>query len=371
MVTVLRDPKLEAIVRHHHERLDGSGYPDGPGRASAIPLGREDHRRRGHLRRDHLRPALPGGQPAQAGDRHPPRGGRHAPRPGRRASAFCANYAGRRPLALWSFVCGLPSASSRGCRAASGPSLTRGQGRGRGGGRRRRGGDRLDTRNHRRPRAQGERPPPRRRSGGRARPAPRTPPERRLSCSAPHRAPWAPPRRAGTRAPSRTTTPRRPMPRRKSAANPGETTSATRGRGRLPAPQQKNTNEPLRGRSGHEERTLPAAKKKAPAKPRRNQSPQERRNQRAKRSPRNAKARSPRNGKSEEVAHQGKSEETPRRPESGRTRQRLRIDRLGEEGRSGRRREPEHRQAAVGKNRAHTGQARRRTNPGKEAPGKP
>lgn len=38
MVAVLGDPELTAIVRHHHERMDGTGYPDGLA-AGDIPVG--------------------------------------------------------------------------------------------------------------------------------------------------------------------------------------------------------------------------------------------------------------------------------------------------------------------------------------------
>jgi putative nucleotidyltransferase with HDIG domain len=38
MLTVVGDPEITAMVRHHHERIDGRGYPDGLA-GSAIPLG--------------------------------------------------------------------------------------------------------------------------------------------------------------------------------------------------------------------------------------------------------------------------------------------------------------------------------------------
>jgi HD domain len=38
MLSVVGDPEITAMVRHHHERIDGDGYPDGLA-GSAIPLG--------------------------------------------------------------------------------------------------------------------------------------------------------------------------------------------------------------------------------------------------------------------------------------------------------------------------------------------
>jgi putative nucleotidyltransferase with HDIG domain len=38
MVAEMGDPEITAMVRHHHERLDGGGYPDGLA-AAAIPIG--------------------------------------------------------------------------------------------------------------------------------------------------------------------------------------------------------------------------------------------------------------------------------------------------------------------------------------------
>ena len=38
MLSVVGDPEIAAMVRHHHERIDGKGYPDGLA-ATAIPLG--------------------------------------------------------------------------------------------------------------------------------------------------------------------------------------------------------------------------------------------------------------------------------------------------------------------------------------------
>ncbi len=106
MADVLRDPELTSMVRHHHERLDGTGYPDGQS-GQEIPLGARiiavaDTFDAITSERPY-RPASPHKRAIdilreEAGTRLDPDVVR----------AFCGHYAGRRPLALWAFVAGLP-----------------------------------------------------------------------------------------------------------------------------------------------------------------------------------------------------------------------------------------------------------------------
>ncbi len=54
------------IVRHHHERIDGEGYPDKlPGERDSATL--EDHRRRGRLQRDDVQPLVQRGNAESCG----------------------------------------------------------------------------------------------------------------------------------------------------------------------------------------------------------------------------------------------------------------------------------------------------------------
>jgi hypothetical protein len=106
MAAVLRDTDLTSMIRHHHERLDGTGYPDGLSR-DEIPLGARiiavaDTFDAITSARPY-RPASPHKKAIdvlreEAGTRLDPAVVR----------AFCNHYAGRGPLALWSFVAGLP-----------------------------------------------------------------------------------------------------------------------------------------------------------------------------------------------------------------------------------------------------------------------
>lgn len=100
IVSTLGDPDLTAMVRHHHERLDRSGYPDKLG-AGEIPLGARiiavadtfdaiTSTRPYRAARSH-RQALDILE-AEAGVRLDPVG----------VSAFCAYYTERSPRPLWS-----------------------------------------------------------------------------------------------------------------------------------------------------------------------------------------------------------------------------------------------------------------------------
>jgi hypothetical protein len=106
MADALRDSELTSMVRHHHERLDGTGYPDSLS-GEEIPLGARiiavaDTFDAITSERAY-RPASPHKRAIdilreEAGTRLDPAVVR----------AFCGHYAGRRPLALWAFVAGLP-----------------------------------------------------------------------------------------------------------------------------------------------------------------------------------------------------------------------------------------------------------------------
>ena len=107
MVARLGDDRLIAYVRHHHERLDGSGYPDGL-RGEAIPLGARiiavaDTFDAITSSRPY-RPALPhrkalGILEREAGTQLDPRA----------VDAFRTYYEGRRSIAVWSTLANLPA----------------------------------------------------------------------------------------------------------------------------------------------------------------------------------------------------------------------------------------------------------------------
>ncbi len=106
MADILRDPGLTSMVRHHHERLDGTGYPD---RISGeeIPLGARI------IAVADTFDAITSGRPYRPASAHrkaiqilrEEAGTRLDPDVVR---AFCGHYAGRAPIALSSVVSSAP-----------------------------------------------------------------------------------------------------------------------------------------------------------------------------------------------------------------------------------------------------------------------
>ncbi len=106
MTAVLGDPELTAMIRDHHERLDGSGYPDGL-TGDQIPLGARI------IAVADTFDAITSARPYRAASPHRKaidilRGEAQTKLDPDAVRAFCGHYAGRGPLALWSFVCSLP-----------------------------------------------------------------------------------------------------------------------------------------------------------------------------------------------------------------------------------------------------------------------
>jgi hypothetical protein len=106
MVAALGDAELTAMVRHHHERLDGSGYPSGLA-GDSIPLGARI------IAVADTFDAITSTRPYRAASPHRRALSILHEEAGTRLDgdvvrAFCSHYAGRGPLALWSFAAALP-----------------------------------------------------------------------------------------------------------------------------------------------------------------------------------------------------------------------------------------------------------------------
>jgi hypothetical protein len=106
MAAVLDDDLITAIVRHHHERVDGSGYPNGLV-GEEIPLGARI------VAVADTFDAITSARPYRAASAHAKAIDILKEEAGTRldpdvVKAFCGHYAGNRPLAVWSFLAGLP-----------------------------------------------------------------------------------------------------------------------------------------------------------------------------------------------------------------------------------------------------------------------
>jgi hypothetical protein len=106
MADVLSDSQLTSMVRHHHERLDGTGYPDALSGAE-IPLGARI------IAVADTFDAITSGRPYRRASPHKKAIDILKEEAGTRLDpavvrAFCGHYAGRRPLAASSFLAALP-----------------------------------------------------------------------------------------------------------------------------------------------------------------------------------------------------------------------------------------------------------------------
>jgi hypothetical protein len=102
MVAEIGDPELTAMVRHHHERLDGRGYPDGLA-AAAIPLGARI------IAVADTFDAITSTRPYRAGGRHKKALDILRQEAGKQldsdaVAAFLRYYSGRRSVAGWSML---------------------------------------------------------------------------------------------------------------------------------------------------------------------------------------------------------------------------------------------------------------------------